>query len=171
MIRMLLPANCRPRWKSKLIEPRSAHCKLSNTKSNGPRCARASSTLVYLLLEQIALLGTGSDGNGGRPAFNELIQTGQPVRPAGHTSPSPLKQSYTGDKGINQVRPGLHQRLRRNRQRIPQTAGLFSGHGPRRPPRFDIAGQQLQNLAEGQVGVADAGVGIAVAAGDDQSLP
>jgi hypothetical protein len=75
------------------------------------------------------------------------------------------------DEGINQIRPGLYQRLRRKRERIPQAAGVFSGHGPRRPPGFYVAGQQLQNLAKGQVGVADAGIGIAVPAGHDQSLP
>ena len=101
--------------------------------------------------------------------LHKLIQAGQPVRPAGplRVSRGALKQSCTRDEGVNQVRPGLHQRLRRKRERMPQAAGVFSGNGPRRPPGFDVAGQQLQDLAEGQVGVADAGVGIAVPAGDD----
>jgi hypothetical protein len=51
---------------------------------------------------------------------------------------------------------------------MPQAAGPVPGYGPRRPPGFDVARQQAQDLAEGQVRVADAGVGVAVPAGHDQ---
>ena len=45
---------------------------------------------------------------------------------------------------------------------------MFFCNGPCRPLGFDVAGQHFQDFAKGQVGVADAGVGIAVPAGHDQ---
>jgi hypothetical protein len=51
---------------------------------------------------------------------------------------------------------------------MPQAAGLVSGHSARCPLGFNIASQQAQNLAERQVRIADARMGIAVSAGDDQ---
>jgi hypothetical protein len=45
---------------------------------------------------------------------------------------------------------------------------VISGNGSCCPAGFHVAGQQFQNLAEGQVRVADAGVSVAVPAGDNQ---
>ena len=80
----------------------------------------------------------------------------------------PLEQSGPGEEGINEIRSALYQRLCRNWERLPQTAGVVSGNGSRRPLGFDVAGQQLQDLAKGQVGVADSGVLVAGPAGDQQ---
>jgi hypothetical protein len=133
-----------------------------------------------VLLEKIALLRTCDS----RPvhhaphrslgfAPHEFIQAGQPVWPAcpRHGSHNPLKQSGRRDKGANEIRPGFYERPRCMRERMPQAAGLFFGHGPGRPPRLDVARQQAQDLAPGQIGVADAGIGIAVPASNDHHPP
>ena len=101
-------------------------------------------------------------------AFHKFTQAGQPVRPTRRTGHSTLDQGSTRDEGVDQVRAGFHQRLGSDRKGIPQTPGVISGNGSCRPAGFHVTGQQFQNLAEGQVRVADAGVGVAVPAGDNQ---
>ena len=77
-------------------------------------------------------------------------------------------QSCSRHEGVNQVRPRLCQRRDRIRQNSPQAAGMFGRQGCPRPFRFDVTAEQLQDLAEGQIGVTDAGGGVAVAAGHHQ---
>ena len=45
---------------------------------------------------------------------------------------------------------------------------MVAANGARCPAGFHIAGQQFQDLTKGEVGIAHTGVGITVAAGDDQ---
>jgi hypothetical protein len=78
------------------------------------------------------------------------------------------KQSGPKDKGTDEIWPELCQRLYCERQRAPQASRVFSGDDPGRPSRFDVASEQFQDLAEGEIGIADAGVRIAVSSGDDQ---
>ncbi len=107
---------------------------------------------------------------GGCPALHKLLQVGQPLCPAGPRRKSLRApgQGRAGHKEVNQVWSSLDQGLHRQGKDMPHAAGLFLTDGPGGPAVLDVAGQQPQDLAEGQVGVADARVGVAVAAGDDQ---
>ncbi len=79
-----------------------------------------------------------------------------------------IQQRCAGKEGVNQIGADLQQRLDGLGSQAPQPFGVGPAHGPGAPARFDVAGQQLQDLAKGEVGVADAGVGIAVAGRNHQ---
>ena len=103
-------------------------------------------------------------------ALHKLLQPRQPVRPAGPRciGRGPLREGRPRHEGVNQIRAGFHQGLRRERQGVPQTAGLLAAERLCGPPLLDLTAQQAQDLAERHVGVALAGVGIPVASRNDQ---
>ena len=63
---------------------------------------------------------------------------------------------------------GIHQCLNGKGEGIPQTAGMVCSKGSGSPPGFHLAGQQAKDLSERQVGITNAGVGIAVPTSNDQ---
>ena len=68
-------------------------------------------------------------------------------------------QTCARHEGVEQIGAGLHQRRDRIRQNGPQTSGMLGRQSRRSPLRLDVAAEQLQDLAERQIRVADAGDG------------
>ena len=60
------------------------------------------------------------------------------------------------------------QRLDRLGECSPQPPGVFARDSPRGPAALHVPGEHPQHLAEGQVGIADAGIGVAVSLSDEQ---
>ena len=60
----------------------------------------------------------------------------------------------------------IHGRLAKVRIAHPEPARLLRGDGPTPPGPFHIAGQHIQRLANGQIGVARADERVASAPGD-----
>ena len=83
-------------------------------------------------------------------------------------------QACSWHEGIEQIGAGLQQRRNRIGQNGPQTSGMLGRQSRRSPLRLDVAAEQLQDLAEGQIRVtdagdgADAGDGIAATCGNHQ---
>lgn len=123
-----------------------------------------------VLGQKVALQETSCAIGGGRSLVDLHIGTGQRLCPAAQlgVSQDTLHHGRAGDKRVKQIRPGFHQRLCSGGQGIPQAAGVFSCHGSGRPAGVNVAAQQLEDLSEGQVGIADAGVGIAVSRSGDE---
>ena len=118
---------------------------------------------IRILLKQGNLLRDGW-ARGLCPAGHERFESGQPgflTGPGLHGS-STRQKRRARHKEINKVWTALYDSFYGHRQQIPQPAGLLAGHGPGCPWGFHVASQELDHLAERQVGVADAGVGVAV---------
>ena len=62
----------------------------------------------------------------------------------------------------------LYQCRTHDRQRFPRLSRLIQGQRPAGSLAFHVSGQCLEHLAEGQVGIADVGVGVAAPAQHDQ---
>jgi hypothetical protein len=122
-----------------------------------------------VLFEKVALLRADDTGTSFWFAFGLRLKASQPggtARTAGGSAP---EQSPAGHKGIKQSRSILGQGLGGQGEGLPQASSLLAGHGSGGPLGLYVAGEEAQDLAEGQVGVADAGLGVAVPAGADQA--
>jgi hypothetical protein len=62
----------------------------------------------------------------------------------------------------------IQNRLHRLWQQGPQPARLFYAHLPASLPGGNVAGELAHHLPKRQVGIANPGKGVAIAAGDDQ---
>ena len=65
-------------------------------------------------------------------------------------------QAGSWHEGIEKIGAGLQQRRNCIGQNSPQTSGMLGRQSRRSPLRLDVAAEQLQDLAEGQIRVADA---------------
>ena len=101
------------------------------------------------------------------PMVQHLLHPRRPGR-AVRQGPCQFQERRTGKQGIDQRRPTLQHGLQRCRGDLAQPPGVLAAQGARSAPRFHIPGEQEQHLHEGQVGVAQAKVSIAVAPGHHQ---
>ncbi len=94
----------------------------------------------------------------------QLLQLLSPAELAGEQCCGPCRHAGAWDEDVDQIRPEFDQRFARLAEEALQPAGVLIGDDA----GLDVAGQLGQDLAEGQVGVADAGLGVAVAHGDEE---
>ena len=71
------------------------------------------------------------------------------------------QQRLARHKGVDQVGAVLHQRRPHGRQRLPGTPRLLHREQPTGPLALHVAGQRLQHLAERQIEISGAAVGVA----------
>ncbi len=86
-----LPAIWRPRWKSKLMEPRSAHCRSSSRMEQGSLAGQHPEH-AGVLLKEVALLYAGIVTHRDWHPSNQFGQPGQPVRTSQGICPGAVQQ-------------------------------------------------------------------------------
>ncbi len=114
------------------------------------------------MLEKITLCHT-SPGMTLGPALLQPFQTVELVLEVVRQ-----RQDACGNQTIDQIRGDVHQSPQRRRQQAQEAAGIFRGDGAQEPRGTDLTGEQAEYLAEGKVGIAQAGIGVAIAEGDHQ---
>ena len=125
---MRCPASRRPRWKSRLIDAASAHCRSSRIRSRG-----------WLLRQRLQHAGDLVEEEGlrgrRRPVVQRLLHPRHPGRAIGQ-GPRPLQERRAGEQGIDQRRAHLQHRLQRGGSDRPQAPGVLAAQGARGAPRL-----------------------------------
>ncbi len=100
-----------------------------------------------------------------RRQFRELCKPRRIGRGEGGRT---VQGGFGGYEAADEIRGMLNQARQRDRHGFPQPMGVLGRHQAAGPLGLHIAGQQSQGLAKGEIGIADAGMGITVAAHEDQ---
>jgi hypothetical protein len=100
--------------------------------------------------------------------LQQLLQFVHPPNPLGQKGSRPCGKSGTWHKNADQIGSQLHQRFARKIKKAPQAVGILLADDPLGQLGVDIARQQPQYLAERQIRVAHAGLGIALPDGNNE---
>ena len=112
----------------------------------------------------------GSDRRAATPCARRARSGGQSRRrrPARVRQFGPAEQLGAGHEDVHEIGAAFQQALYRCRQQMTQTPCLVGAYRFDSQAALDVAGEESEDLAEWQVRVADAHVGVAVAGGNDQ---